>query len=944
MIISEKREKMQPLTAEHLRELELSGLTETPLNYMSLSAEEAKAQCGYELPGLAIFYHQKSGEKYVYKKVGNKQHKSFVRFKPDWKKASEKAKVIFDNGLGEYPKYLTPKGAGSRAYFSLYIKDWEMMSKRAKDDLDITEGEKKADKACLEGFATVGLSGVTCFVDRRVEEPTFEDVQGSQWDVEEQPEQVKPESSKFLPELEEIKWAGRSVGICYDSDLTQKFPVRNALLRLFSELSIRKANPFPIFLPCELNGAKNGLDDFLVRHGKDAYQVLRKACKDVQASSERMIQSAKDDEKGIIISKFKKLEPGNYIKSVQAWCVLKETWAYRSGMGFYQWTGNFWQLQGKDGIDYAITQFMDAQGWVNRSGNMSSFIKKEMETRLKIDELRWNNAKFIGFNNGYLDTTNDVCVPCDRSLYITSILPYEYDKNAKCPEWINFLTYALNGDQELIGLLQAWFKWVLMPKDKSDVFPIQKVLYLIGRKGTGKGTALNVLTKLVGEGNYGGASPKVFNDPEALGRLVDKKLAIDSDATGYLANIGDFNKVVVNEAVDIRTLYVGSDKKRLGCVVVMAMNEFLKTPSSGTEGLDRRICPIPFMQKPKTIDPDLSAKLKQELPGIFQWAWQPSFVEVKKRILFAGRSEFVAEQARERFIKDNQEFQFLCEYFPWGGKVKAKDVYSQYSEWAKEVGLKAMSMTTFGTKIKDLGIESERKKDGVYYDIPIMNEFDLDEFLGIGGGKKAAQTKEEIVIDWNDLIKQSDEEFARLEWDLVTSQQFLMDNYGVNKRPLLSEEQIVEFVAKLKQIPTPIKVEEIPIAKDNYGKELDISFGSVPNGEKLLKEETKTTTRRKWKDSYAKAFQKARMKGEKVAVYNHKGEGGYQIGWILIDKMYQEVLENMPQDHLLKEGGMCETKEQFIQRYFNNDSKLVVWVLEFKFYPLGGNNGQTNNT
>jgi hypothetical protein len=53
--------------------------------------------------------------------------------------------------------------------------------------------------------------------------------------------------------------------------------------------------------------------------------------------------------------------------------------------------------------------------------------------------------------------------------------------------------------------------------------------------------------------------------------------------------------------------------------------------------------------------------------------------------------------------------------------------------------------------------------------------------------------------------------------------------------------------------------------------------------------------------------------------------------------MYQEVLENMPQDHLLKEGGMCETKEQFIQRYFNNDSKLVVWVLEFKFYPLGGN-------
>lgn len=933
--LAQENPKMQVLSDAHLQELQESGLTEIPSNYVSLSAKEAKELTGYSVDGLAIYYHQKDGNRFFYKKHGNKQQKMFVRFKPNWKTAETAYREKFEDESGELPKYLTPKGAGCRPYFSQFVKDWELKLKRAKEEIDITEGEKKADKACLEGFTTIGLSGVTCFMDKRIQEPTFDNAQGSQWDVEEVEEQVKPENSTFLPELEEIKWGNRSVGICYDSDILRKLSVQRALLKLFTELKGRNAFPFPIFLPCELDGSKNGLDDFLVRHGKEAYGLLRNACKAEQASVQRTINITplKD---GSVICTFKDLEPSNHIKGIMAYAVIKEQWAYREGVGFYEWTGTHWSYKGKDAINAVLTEFQDAQGWVRRSSAINSFLRSEMETRLRIPELIWNDGNYLGFTNGYLNAQNNEFMPCDKTKYLTSVLPYEFNEKATCPTWLKFLDYALNGNQELIKFLQAWFKWVLMPKNKNDVFPIQNIVYLIGRKGTGKGTALNILMKLVGEENTASATPKTFGNPEALGRLLDKKLGVDPDATQYLEDVGDLNKVVSNELVEIRKLYVGSSQKRLGCVLTMAMNEFIKVPSSGSEGLLRRIIPVPFMKRPKEVDPDLAHKLQEELAGIFQWAWQLSFTQVKHRIIFAGKSEAIAEQAKERFYHDNPEFEFLKEQFPYGTEILSSELYSLYAEWARSSGFKVMSLTSFGSKLTGYySFEKLRKQSGNVYVIPNMTNFDLDEFLGLGGNK----SDKSEVIDYQEIITQIDDEYNRLGWQLEEKVNHLFENFGVKKRQLLKDEQLPELLAKLRAIPTPpnlIPIDEIPVAKDGYGKVLDISFGTVPNAPQLLKEGQKTVTRRKWKESYIKHFQKAQMRGQKIAVYNHKGDGGYQIGWILIEKIYQEILSEMPEAHLAKEGGMCHTKEHFINRYFDGDSSQTVTVIEFKYFPYTG--------
>jgi hypothetical protein len=112
---------------------------------------------------------------------------------------------------------------------------------------------------------------------------------------------------------------------------------------------------------------------------------------------------------------------------------------------------------------------------------------------------------------------------------------------------------------------------------------------------------------------------------------------------------------------------------------------------------------------------------------------------------------------------------------------------------------------------------------------------------------------------------------------------------------------------------------------------LRISFG------KTLQYLTgKTVTRRNWKDSHAKKFIKAFEQNKLIkALDKDIRYGGKQIGWCrLLCAPYKEQLATMPQEDLQAEGGMCDSIEQFIQRYFKGNSSLEVWVIRFEFVAL----------
>ena len=228
------------LHPHHLTDLRRSGLTEATiaaLGFYSVTSDEAAAILGFDpcRDCLAFPFPSRNGQK------------PFVRLKPD---------VPFVNADGKPAKYLSPKGADNRLYLAPATR---LVLGDAGKPLIVTEGEKKAAKADQDGFPCIGLTGVSCWRQRP------RDKQG---------EKIEDAPGEPIPDLDLVACSGRCVYLCFDSDVSQKVEVKRELWSLRCELVRRGAIVRVVYLPEGDNGAKVGLDDFLIAHGPEALRRL----------------------------------------------------------------------------------------------------------------------------------------------------------------------------------------------------------------------------------------------------------------------------------------------------------------------------------------------------------------------------------------------------------------------------------------------------------------------------------------------------------------------------------------------------------------------------------------------------------------------------------------------------------------------------------------------
>jgi hypothetical protein len=138
-------------------------------------------------------------------------------------------------------------------------------------DLWITEGWKKADSLAAAGKCVIALGGVWNWCHKDAEGNSG--VPLDDW----QP---------ILPSLD-----GRRVFICYDSDAVSNPSVGLAERRLANYLRKHGAWVSIVRLPAEPDGSKNGVDDFIVRHGVDALDELVEVATDASSDRERMLRA-----------------------------------------------------------------------------------------------------------------------------------------------------------------------------------------------------------------------------------------------------------------------------------------------------------------------------------------------------------------------------------------------------------------------------------------------------------------------------------------------------------------------------------------------------------------------------------------------------------------------------------------------------------------------------
>jgi putative DNA primase/helicase len=574
-------------------------------------------------------------------------------------------------------KYASPTGVPNQVYLPFGVVE---ILDNAEAPLILTEGEFKAAAATLRGFKTIGLPGVYGY---------------------------KPKGKETLtPQLESIAWKRRTVYIAFDSDVQRKPQVQEALARLAAILITRGAVVRVVYLPDgppdeEGTPTKLGLDDYLVLHGAPAFRKLLDEAQDPpHVDADELKPDGRALDPADTADDFLNGSKIDGVPRLRFWRGAWWLWA----------KGRYYPLQNGE-VAASIVEHANKLArnvTTTVTGNLVNQLRAKSllpgstepptwlgDAPLDSDGKPWRAADVLVAKNGLVNLAELVLRKphfheATPRFFSLAALDYDFAIDAPPPvEWLAFLNQLWPADRDggkSIATLQEWFGYVLTP-DTS----LQKILFLIGPKRSGKGTICRIMRAVVGAQNCCGPTLASFGQNFGLWPLLGKSLAIISDAR--LSGRAD-QQVIVERLLSISGEdELTIDRKNLEPVtcklntrIVTASNELPRlTDSSGA--LAGRLV---LLQMTESFfgkeDTALSEKLLAELPSIALWAvggWKrlrdrKRFEQPEDGQELLGEMEDISSPIGA-FLRDE------CVIEP-AATVERQTLYQAYIDWCKDQG------------------------------------------------------------------------------------------------------------------------------------------------------------------------------------------------------------------------------------------------------------------
>ncbi len=324
----------------------------------------------------------------------------------------------------------------------------------------------------------------------------------------------------------------------------------------------------------------------------------------------------------------------------------------------------------------------------------------------------------LNLSNGVYNLGTDQIGQATHDLYMTTQLPFDYDKDAKCPRWLEFLDQVLvdrNGEpsRDTIHFMQQAFGYSLTAWTKYETS-----FWLQGDGANGKSTLLRILSQMNGSAAMSLNLGMLERDMYQLANLPGVRVVLCSESpVGLKVADAVIKSLVSGEPMQVRLPYATPFQLYPICKVWWAMNNPPRVADT-SEGFWRRVKVVPFNacfgRNGKAADVDLGAKLKDELPGIFNWALA-GLRDLEKGGWMASSD---IEAATDAYRESNDvERAFIDAKCLQGDtyKVKSSDLYSAYKDWCVETGHKYKSMTRIAADWVRIGLEKKRTGAGVWY-------------------------------------------------------------------------------------------------------------------------------------------------------------------------------------------------------------------------------------
>jgi P4 family phage/plasmid primase-like protien len=280
---------------------------------------------------------------------------------------------------------------------------------------------------------------------------------------------------------------------------------------------------------------------------------------------------------------------------------------------------------------------------------VSSVPKEVMEPCWVKSGKPFANAYAIMFKNGVFDVANNKLMAHSNDLFTTATLSYDYNSHAECKRWTTVVNEWFEEDEERIALLQEWFGYNMIMSNH-----LEQLMFIYGRPGSGKSTAVNVLQHLL-DGNYIPATlQSLTGDNFGMAPLVGKYACLisEEDTVSHMQArklLTIMKRITGNDAVSIRRMRSEAVLGHLFCKITYFSNS-LPIFYDETQSLFRRYNLLQFRKNfASTIDTNLFQKLQGERQGVAVWA-----VEGLRRLI-RNNGKFTLPALSAAEIKDIKE-------------------------------------------------------------------------------------------------------------------------------------------------------------------------------------------------------------------------------------------------------------------------------------------------
>lgn len=590
-------------------------------------------------------------------------------------------------------KYFQSAGTDPRLYIPKSVTG-ELL-RNSSVPLLLVEGEKKSLAAVQSGLgAVVGLGGVWSWSQNR----------------------------KPIKDLDYLNFDGRKCLVAFDSDLfwEKKPEMRQAAYALAKELESRGAGVEFVAFPEASEGVKIGLDDYMLDHSSQDFFALPRIrisdakfkgmqswwrkWKDERAQAAIVETASTDARKYLtdlgnakrLVAKF-----GHMIR----FCQTEKVWKI--------WNGKLWAKDETSHIErlakFCILDMCQESAKLTDDAQRRALMKHALDSqsdrsiRAMINIARSEEgipvlAKdfdtdewLLNCANGVLDLRTGLLKSHDAGLLISKIAPVEFHQDASCPKWDAFLDRIFSGNADLIKFMQRSVGYALTASTRDRCFFI-----LFGGGANGKSTFLGTIMRLFGDYGMSASTETILERPKGsmtndLARLSGSRFVSVSEApSDRQINEALVKKIAGGEdKLTARLLYKENFDFKPTFKVFVATNH--KPVIKGTDNaIWDRIKLVPFeVEIPGAErDPELPAKLAEELSGIFRWAvqgcldWQASGLGVPAAVSDATNDyrQTMAETNLSDFIVDRLVvLEGACM-----SPVSATKLWQEYCEWCFE--------------------------------------------------------------------------------------------------------------------------------------------------------------------------------------------------------------------------------------------------------------------